>query len=61
MNREIVVSLSFAFYPDTEHDFLFEEMTEEEIVKEARRMVSNDISTLVDNGDVYRMLDVSIN
>lgn len=60
MNRKITVSLSFDFYPDGEHDFLFEGMTEDEMVKDAMRMTANDIYTLVDAGDIYRQLSVDI-
>ena len=60
MNRKITVGLSFDFYPDGEHNFLFEEMTEDEIVKNAMRMTTDDIQSLSDSGDVYRMLSVSV-
>jgi hypothetical protein len=58
--RKISVSLTFDFYPDGEHEDLFEEMTEDEIVKNAMRMTTDDIQSLSDSGDVYRMLSVEV-
>ena len=61
MARKITVSLSFDFYPDGEHDFLFDkEDTTETIIEDCKRMVTNDIYTLSDNGDIYRQLSVEV-
>lgn len=59
-NRVVKVGLTFEFYPDTEHDFLFEGMTEEQIIKDAMRMTTDDIQNLSDNGEVMRCLVVSV-
>jgi hypothetical protein len=40
--RKISVSLTFDFYPDGEHEDLFEEMTEDEIVRSALGMAVED-------------------
>jgi hypothetical protein len=54
--RKISVSLTFDFYPDGEHEDLFEEMTEDEILSSAKSMAYDDII----NGDVWRMLSVEV-
>jgi hexokinase len=54
--RKISVSLTFDFYPDGEHEDLFEEMTEGEILSSAKSMAYDDII----NGDVWRMLSVEL-
>ena len=59
-NRVVKVGLTFEFYPDTEHDFLFEGMTEEQIIKDAMRMTTDDIHNLSNNGEVMRCLVVSV-
>jgi hypothetical protein len=40
--RKISVSLTFDFYPDGEHEDLFEGMTEDEIVRSALGMAVED-------------------
>ena len=61
MNRKVTVSLSFDFYPDGEHEDIFlEEDTIETIIEDCKRMVTNDIYTLTDNGDIYRQLSVEV-
>jgi hypothetical protein len=59
-NRVIKVGLTFEFQPDGEHDFLFEGMTEDEIIKDAMRMTTDDIQALSDNGEIFRMLSVEV-
>ena len=58
MNRKITVGLSFDFYPDGEHEELFEDMTEEETVRRAKEMSYDDI--ISQSSDLWRMLDVSV-
>lgn len=60
MERKITVSLSFDFYPDGEHNFLFEGMNEADIVRDAVRMTTDDIYTLSNSNDIYRQLSVEI-
>lgn len=59
-NRVIRVGLTFEFHPDTEHDFLFEGMTEDEIVKDATRMAIDDIYTLINDGEIARQVSVEV-
>lgn len=59
-NRVIKVGLTFEFQPDGEHDFLFEGMTEDEIIKDAMRMTTDDIQALSDSGEIFRMLSVEV-
>ena len=56
MERKITVGLSFDFYPDGEHEELFEDMTEEQVIRRAKEMTYDDIIS----GDVWPMLDVSV-
>jgi hypothetical protein len=59
MEKIYKVGLVFDFDPSGEHDFLFDEgMTEEQMILEMRRMVTNDVMVLSDSGDLYRQLDV---
>jgi hypothetical protein len=61
MERKVTVSLSFDFYPDGEHEDLFDENeTIEQIVEACKRMTTEDIYTLSDNGDIYRQLSVDV-
>ncbi len=61
MERKVTVSLSFDFYPDGEHEDLFgEDETIEEIIEACRRMTTEDIYTLSDNGDILRQLSVEV-
>ena len=59
-NRVIKVGLTFEFQPDVEHDFQVEGMTEDEIIKDAMRMTTDDIQALSDNGEIFRMLSVEV-
>jgi hypothetical protein len=59
-NRVIKVGITFEFYPDTEHEDLFEEMTEDEIVENAKSLFCEDIDRLVKYGETYDALSVEI-
>jgi hypothetical protein len=59
-NRVIKVGITFEFYPDTEHEYLFEEMTEDEIVENAKSLFCEDIDRLVKYGKTYDALSVEI-
>ena len=56
MERKITVGLRFDFYPDGEHEELFEDMTEEKIIRYAKEMAYDDIL----NGDIWEWLEVSV-
>lgn len=56
MSRKITVGLSFDFYPDGEHKELFEDMTDEQIIRYAKEMANEDII----NGDVWEWLEVTV-
>jgi hypothetical protein len=61
MERKVTVSLSFDFYPDGEHEDLFDENeTIDEIMEACKRMTTEDIYTLSDNGDILRQLSVEV-
>ena len=59
-NRVIRVGMTFEFYPDTDHEDLFEEMTEDEIVENAKNLVCDDIDRLVKYGETYEALSVEV-
>lgn len=59
-NRVVKVGLVFSFYPETDHEDLFEEMTEDELVKYAKNLVCEDIDRLVKYGETYEALSVEI-
>jgi hypothetical protein len=60
-NRVIKVSIAFEFYPDGEHEELFEdEPTIEEIVAHAKSMTAEDIDRLVKYNEVWDALQVEI-
>jgi hypothetical protein len=52
--------MTFEFYPDTDHEDLFEEMTEDEIVENAKNLVCDDIDRLVKYGETYEALSVEV-
>jgi len=58
MERKITVGLSFDFYPDGEHEELFEDMTDEQTIRRAKEMAYDDIINQAT--DLWRMLDVSV-
>ncbi len=60
MSKIIRVGLAFEFDPEGEHDFIFEGMDFDEIVKDATRMAIEDIYRAVDSGDVARQVFVEI-
>ena len=61
MARVIKVGLSFEFYPDGEHDFLFDEDADlEQILRECRAMAAEDIDRLVKYGEAFEALSVTI-
>jgi hypothetical protein len=57
MAKKITVSLSFDFYPETEHGDLFEGMSEERAIEYAKSMAHSDI---IHGTDLYRMMDVIV-
>ena len=60
-NRVIRVGVMFEFYPDGEHEELFEdEPTIEEIVAHAKAMTSEDIDRLVKYNEVWDALQVEV-
>ena len=59
-NRVIRVGITFEFYPDTDHEDLFEEMTEDEIVQNAKNLTCEDIDRLVKYGETYEALSVEV-
>jgi hypothetical protein len=54
--EKITVSLRFEYYPEQEHEELFEDMTDEKIIRYAKEMAYDDIL----NGDVWEWLEVSV-
>ena len=52
-NRVLKVGLVFSFYVDNEHEDLFEEMTEEQMVHYAKQLVCEDIDRYVKYNEVY--------
>lgn len=56
MERTIKVGLVFEFYPNGEHADLFEGMTEDEVIKSATRMATEDIYASTQNGEVERQV-----
>ena len=60
VNRIVRVSLSYDFYPDTEHEDLFEGMTQAEIVAYARGMSCDDITNFVVRGELSDALRVQV-
>jgi hypothetical protein len=58
--KKITVSLSFDFYPNGDHEDLFEGMTDDEMIEDAKRMACEDIYTLSNSNDIMRQLDVRI-
>lgn len=59
-NRLIKVGIVFEFYPDTEHEDLFEEMTEEQVIKTATDLFCEDIDRLVKYGETYDAISVEV-
>lgn len=60
MGKVIKIGLVFEFDVEGEHDFLFEGMTEDEVIANARRMVIDDIYTITQSGDVASQISVEI-
>ena len=61
MARVIKVGLVFEFYPDSDHEDLFDEDEDlEEIVRHCRSMTAEDIDRLVKYNEVYEALSVTI-
>ena len=61
MARVIKVGLEFAFYPDGEHEDLFDEGAGiEELIRECRSMTAEDMDRLVKYGETYEALSVTI-
>jgi hypothetical protein len=58
--RKISVGLTFDFYPDGEHEELFEGMTEEQIVASAKSMTAEDFDRLVKYNEVWDSLSVVV-
>ena len=54
------VVLAFEFDPEGEHDFLFEDMNEEEMKADMLRMTTQDIYSLANSNDIYRMLTIEV-
>jgi Mg/Co/Ni transporter MgtE len=54
--EKITVSLRFEYYPEEDHAELFEDMTEDEMIRYAKEMANEDII----NGDVWEWLEVSV-
>ena len=54
--KKITVSLRFEYYPEDEHEELFEGMSEEKIIRYAKEMTNEDII----NGDVWEWLEVTV-
>jgi hypothetical protein len=59
-NRVIKVGITFEFHPDGEHEDLFEGMTEDEVIKYAKSMTSEDIDRLVKYNEVWDSLSVVV-
>lgn len=60
MEKVIRATLSFEFFPESDHDWLFDGLSEEEMVNEARRMACDDIYNLANGNDVSRQLCIEI-
>jgi hypothetical protein len=61
MGRVIKVGVTFEFYPDGEHEDLFDEDDDlEEIIRHCRAMAADDIDRLVKYNEVYEALSVTI-
>ncbi len=61
MGRVIKVGVTFEFYPDGEHEDLFDEDDDlEEIIRHCRSMTAEDIDRLVKYNEVYEALSVTI-
>lgn len=57
----IKVGLSFDFYPDGEHEDLFDEGADlEQIVRQCRAMAAEDLDRLVKYNETYEALSVTI-
>ena len=57
----IKVGLSFEFYPDGEHEDLFDEGDDlEQIVRQCRAMAAEDLDRLVKYNETYEALSVTI-
>jgi hypothetical protein len=54
--EKITVSLRFEYYPEQDHEELFEDMTEERMVEYCKELAYDDIL----NGDVWEWLEVSV-
>jgi len=59
-NRVIRVGVMFEFYPDGEHEDLFEGMTQKQIISNAKSMTSDDIDRLVKYNEVWDALQVEV-
>lgn len=55
-NRYLKVGLVFTFDLSNEHEEMFEEMTDEEIVNYAKGLVTEDIDRFVKYGETYEAL-----
>ncbi len=61
MSRVIRVGVTFEFYPDSEHEDLFDEGADlEKIIRQCRSMAADDIDRLVKYNEVYEALSVTI-
>ena len=56
MSKKITVSVTFEYYPEEEHEELFEGMSEKKMIRYAKEMACEDLI----NGDVWEWLDVKI-
>jgi hypothetical protein len=60
MARVIKVGVFFVFYPDGEHRELFEDLTEDEVLRECQDLAYRDISQIVFDGRLGLNLNTEI-
>ena len=60
MSKRYRVGLMFEFEPQGEHEDLFEDQSEEQMIRSMKSMVSEDIVRLVKYNEEYESLQVEV-